>query len=140
LDSARFIGSFNVRNASIPSDGTWPESRGIDASVGWTGSRVTATVKDGRTGDFELESVDAEWDVAGKQPSHLTGRAHGRLESALALMRSNPDLQRQVPHLQELAASGSALFDFDITLATAGAPEASPPQMSARISTVLEGA
>ena len=31
-------------------------------------------------------------------------------------MRSNPDLQRQAPHLQELAASGDALFDFDVTV------------------------
>ncbi len=35
-------------------------------------------------------------------------------------MRSNPDLQRQAPHLQELAASGDALFDFDVTLPERG--------------------
>jgi uncharacterized protein YhdP len=75
----------------------------------------------------------------------LTGRAHGRLESALALMRSNADLQRQVPHLQELVASGDALFDFDVTMPNVSAGAAavsstqSPAQMSARISTVLEG-
>jgi len=132
LDSARFVGSFNVRGARIPSDGTWPESRGIDANIAWNGSRISATVSEGRTGDFDLESVDAQWDATGKQPARLTGRAHGRLESALALMRSNPDLQRQAPQLQELAASGDALFDFDVTI-----PETA--QMSARVSTVLEG-
>ena len=145
LDAARFVGSFKVRDASAPSDGTWPEARALDASVGWNGSRVSATVSDGRAGDFDLESVDAQWDTTGEQPARLTGRAHGRLESALALMRSNPDLQRQAPHLQELAARGDALFDFDVTMpnASSGAPAVSPPQgqpqMSARISTVLEG-
>jgi uncharacterized protein YhdP len=141
LDSARFVGSFNVRDARIPSDGSWPESQGLDANVAWNGSRISATVSDGRTGDFDLESVDAQWDATGKQPARLTGRAHGRLESALALMRSNPDLQRQAPHLQELAASGNALFDFDVTIPDAASlpPGAAPPQMTARISTVLEG-
>ncbi|HTU59172.1 MAG TPA: DUF3971 domain-containing protein, partial [Polyangiales bacterium] len=97
-------------------------------------------MKDGRVGDFDLESLEAQWDVAGAQPTRTTGRAHGRLESALALMRSNPDLQKQVPHLQELAASGSALFDFDLTQpgAAALAPRAAS-ELSARISTVLEG-
>ena len=63
-----------------PSDGTWPESQGLDANVAWNGSRISATVSDGRTGDFDLESVDAQWDADGQQPARLTGRAHGRLE------------------------------------------------------------
>lgn len=141
LDSARFVGSFNVRDARIPSDAAWPESQGLNANVAWNGSRVSATVSEGRTGDFDLESVDAQWDATGRQPARLTGRAHGRLESALALMRSNPDLQRQAPHLQELAASGNALFDFDVTIpeTTSQSLRADLPQMTARISTVLEG-
>ncbi len=77
MDSARFIGSLNVRKARIPSDGTWPESQGLDANVAWNGPRVSATVSDGRTGDFDLESVDAQWDATGVQPARLTGRAHG---------------------------------------------------------------
>lgn len=139
-DRARFVGSFNVRNARIPSDGTWPESRGIDANIAWNGPHISATVNEGRTGDFDLESVDAQWNATGSEPARLTGRAHGRLESALALMRSNPDLQRQVPHLQELAASGDALFDFDVSIPdAASAASRESPQMSGRISTVLEG-
>src|SRR5262249_20280612 len=102
LDSARFVGSFHARNAHIPSDGTWPESRRLDATIAWKGRRISATVDEGRTGDFEIESVDAQWDAASAQPARLTGRVHGRLKSALALMRSNPDLQKQAPHLQEL--------------------------------------
>ncbi|MEJ0036829.1 MAG: AsmA-like C-terminal region-containing protein [Gammaproteobacteria bacterium] len=133
MDAARFVGSFNVRDARIPSDGTWPDSEGIDANVEWKGSRISALVSEGRTGDFDLESVEAQWDAAGVQPARFTGRAHGRLESALALMRSNPELQKQTPHLQELAASGNALFDFDVTIPNA------PSQMTARVSTVLEG-
>jgi uncharacterized protein YhdP len=140
MDSARFVGSFNVRNARIPSDGTWPESQGLDANIAWNGPHISATVDEGRTGDFDLESVDAQWDAAGTEPARLTGRAHGRLETALALMRANPDLQRQVPHLKELAASGDALFDFDVSIRNPPAgtlPESS--RIDGRISTVLEG-
>ena len=137
MESARFVGSFNLRDARIPSDGTWPDTS-LDANVEWNGPRVSASVSDGRAGDFELESVDAQWDASGAQPARFTGRAHGRLESALALMRSNPDLQKQAPHLQELAASGDALFDFDVTVpsVTALAPRAIP---QVRIATILEG-
>jgi len=140
MAAARFVGSFNVRDARFPSDDTWPESQAIDANIAWNGPRVSASVSDGRTGDFDLESLEARWDATGTQPARLTGRAHGRLESALALMRSNPALQRQAPHLQELAASGNALFDFDVTIpnATSSEPSASP-LLSAHISTVLEG-
>ena len=140
LDSARFVGSFNVHGARIPSDGTWPASEGIEANVEWNGAHVSASVSDGRAGDFELESVEAQWDASGSQPARFTGRARGRLENALALMRSSHDLQKQAPHLQELVASGDALFDFDVTMpsATALARTASS-QLNARISTVLEG-
>jgi uncharacterized protein YhdP len=140
LDTARFVGSFNVRNARIPSDGTWPASEALDANISWNGTHINASVSDGRTGEFDLESIEAQWDSAGTEPARLTGRAHGRLENALALMRSNPALQKQVPHLQELAASGDALFDFDVTIPNAASlgPRASP-QLSGRISTVLEG-
>jgi uncharacterized protein YhdP len=140
MDSARFVGSFNVHDARVPSDGTWPVSEAIDANVAWNGPRISITVNEGRSGDFDLESVDAQWDAAGTQPARLTGRAHGRLESALALMRSNPDLQRQAPHLQELAARGDALFDFDVSIPNATSPEPrESPRMSGRITTVLEG-
>jgi uncharacterized protein YhdP len=140
LDAARFVGSFNVRNARIPSDGTWPDTEGVDANVEWNGPHVSASVNKGQTGDFELESVEAQWDASGVQPARFTGRAQGRLESALALMRSSPDLQKQAPHLQELAASGDALFDFDISVPSAAAlTPAGSPQLSTRISTVLEG-
>lgn len=139
MNSARFVGSFNLRNARIPSDGTWPDAESIDANIAWNGAHVSASVNEGRAGDFDLESVEAQWDAAGSQPSRLTGRAHGRLESALALMRSNPELQRQAPHLQELAASGDALFDFDVTIPNAAMPGTqASSQMNARISTVLE--
>jgi uncharacterized protein YhdP len=140
MDTARFVGSFNVRHARIPSDSTWPETDGLNANVEWNGPHVSASVSEGHTGDFELESVEAQWDASGAQPARFTGRAHGRLETALALMRSSPDLQQQAPHLQELAASGDALFDFDITVPSAAAlAPAGSPQLSARISTVLEG-
>src|SRR6185369_10656367 len=139
MDTARFVGSFNVRDARFPSDGTWPESQAIDANIAWNGARVSATVSDGRTGDFDLESVEARWDATGAQPARLTGRAHGRLESALTLMRSSPELQRQAPHLQELAASGNAMFDFDVTIPNSPSSEPSASTlMNAHISTVLE--
>ncbi len=78
MDSARFVGSFNVRDARIPSDGTWPDSQDLNANVAWNGSRISATVSEGRTGDFDIQSVEAQWDATGKQPARLTGREHGR--------------------------------------------------------------
>jgi uncharacterized protein YhdP len=140
MDSSRFVGSFNLRDARIASDGAWPEAEAVAANVEWSGSRISATISDGHAGSFDLESAEAQWDAAGTAPSRFTGRAHGRLEQALAWMRSHPELQKQTPHLQELVASGDALFDFDVTVppAVAASQIASSPAR-ARISTVLEG-
>jgi uncharacterized protein YhdP len=140
MDTSHFVGSFNLRDARVPAEGAWPEAQAVDARVEWNGPRVTASVSDGRAGNFNLESFEAQWDAAGEKPSRFTGRAHGRLESALAWMREHPELREQAPHLQELVASGEALFDFDVTAPPAGsaAASASPP-LRARVSTVLEG-
>jgi uncharacterized protein YhdP len=137
--TAGFNGSFNLRDAQVPSGGTWPEMQALNARVEWAGSRVRASVAEGRAGEFDLESVEAEWDAAGVRTSRVTGRAHGRLEQALAWMRSHPDLQQNAPHLQDIVARGDAVFDFDVTVPAAASvvPPASP-RPRARLSTVLE--
>ncbi|MEJ1965813.1 MAG: AsmA-like C-terminal region-containing protein [Gammaproteobacteria bacterium] len=121
LESSRFVGSFNLRGARIPSDGAWPDADAIDANVEWSGARIGAMITDGHAGSFDLQSVKAQWDATGAAPTRFTGRVHGRLEEALDWMRAHPELQKQAPHLQELLASGDALFDFDVTLPGAGA-------------------
>jgi uncharacterized protein YhdP len=139
----RFTGSFDLRGGRFPADDLWPEANGLDARVEWNGSRVRAKLARGQAGGFDLESVEAQWDVAGdvagdaagEQPAHFTGRAHGRFEKALAWLRTHPELQKHAPHLQDLVASGDAMFDFDVSVP---AVEAQP--LRARVSTVLEGA
>ncbi len=139
-DATRFVGGFNLKGARIPADDIWPETRALDARVEWNGSRVRASVDEGNAGAFQLESVEAQWDASGERPARFTGRAHGRLEQALAWVRDHPDLQQHAPHLQELVAKGDALFDFDVTVPDAASvkPPAAP-RVKARVSTVLEG-
>jgi uncharacterized protein YhdP len=140
MESARFVGSFDLRNAHIPADGAWPEAEAVDANVEWRGSRINATINEGHAGTFDLESVEAQWDAAGAAPSRFTGRLHGRLEQALAWMRSHPELREQAPHLQDLVASGDALFDFDVTVpAAVAAGQTKSSETRARVSAVLEG-
>jgi len=131
----RFVGAFDLRNGRIPADDLWPEAGDLDARVEWSGSRVRAQLQNGQAGGFDLEAVEAQWDAAGEQPAHFTGRAHGRLEKALAWLRTHPELQEHVPHLQEVVASGDAMFDFDVTV-----PPLQTQPLTARVSTVLEGA
>ena len=140
MQASRFVGSFNLHDAAIPSDGAWPEAKAVDARVEWSGPRISASISEGHAGSFDLGSVQAQWDAAGTGPSQFTGRVHGRLEEALAWMRSHPELQKQAPYLQELVASGDALFDFDVTVPSESAVAQNPAQQThARIATVLEG-
>ncbi len=139
-DATRFVGGFNLKNARIPADDVWPETRALDARVEWNGSRVRASVDEGNAGAFELESVEAQWDASGERASRFTGRAHGRLEKALTWVRDHPELQQHAPHLQELVARGDALFDFDVSVpAAASVTPPAAPVPKARVSTVLEG-
>ena len=131
----RFLGAFNLRGGLIPADDLWPEVRQLDACVEWNGSQVRATFGKGNAGGFDFESVDAQWDAAGTHPAHFIGRAHGRLEQALAWLRAHPELQSHAPHLQDLVASGDAMVDFDVSV-----PPVETQEIRARISTVLEGA
>jgi len=137
--ATRFVGSFNLRDARILPDGPWPETQALDANVEWNGSRVRASVDEGRAGAFQLESVEAQWDAAGERPARFTGRAHGRLEQALAWVRAHPELQQHAPHLQELVARGDAVFDFDVTVPSATSLNSSSTGARARVTTVLEG-
>ena len=135
LRPARFAGAFNLRDARIPADSAWPETQDLDAKIEWNGSIVRATVEDGRAGTFLLDSVEAQWDAEGRRPSRFSGRAHGRLEEALAWVRENPDVQQYAPHLQDLVARGDAVFDFDVTVppsSTSG--DARPALVSRRFS------
>jgi uncharacterized protein YhdP len=126
----------------MPSDGAWPETQDLDARIEWNGSTVRATVEEGRAGAFMLDSVEAQWDGEGRRPSRFTGRAHGKLEEALAWVRENPDVQQYAPHVQDLVARGEAVVDFDVTVPpSSAAPRSSASGTTARtrISTVLEG-
>jgi uncharacterized protein YhdP len=129
---ASFKGSLTLHDARIAADGMLPEAVGMEATLSWNGPLIHAMVSEGRAGAFNLDNVDAQWDASGERASHVSGRAKARVERALAWMRQNPELQEQVPHLQDLVARGDALLDFDVSRAADGAK----PRV--RVATVLD--
>jgi hypothetical protein len=131
--ATRFVGSFNLRDARILPDGPWPETQALDANVEWNGSRVRASVDEGRAGAFQLESVEARG--CGRRRRRFTGRAHGGW-SKLAWARAHPELQQHAPHLQEL------LHGRHRVRLRCHRPVATPEfviDRRARVTTVLEG-
>ncbi len=118
LGSARFVGSFNVRERAFPR-----MARGRSRAVSMptshgTAARISATVSEGRTGDFDLESVDARWDAA----QQAAGPPHGPCAWPLGKRVGADALETRICSVrrrscEELAASGDALFGFvDVTL------------------------
>jgi uncharacterized protein YhdP len=136
-----FKGSLLLHEARVAAAGAWPEAQGIEASLSWNGPRIRASVDEGRAGAFQLESVDAQWDVSGVRASRVTGRARARVERALAWVRENPQLQEHAPHLQDLVAQGDALLDFDVALPASSdsVPQEEPARPRVRLAAVLEG-
>ena len=140
-NSDAFKGSLTLRGAHVAGDGEWPEMHALDATIDWSGSRVHASVDEGRADAFELDAVQAQWDMSGVRPSHVAGRARAPLERALAWVRAHPQMQEHAPHLQDLVARGDALFDFDVSIPgrSALAPRGTPPQARTHIAAFLEG-
>src|SRR6185295_400125 len=109
-----FKGSLSLKNARIAASDTWPEMRSVDARLDWVGSRVHASVDRARAGAFEIEGLQAQWDASGTRGSRVTGRAHARVEKALAWVQTHPELQEYAPHLHGIDAHGAAMFDFEV--------------------------
>jgi len=133
----RLSGGFTLRDVRLPPDDAWPELEAPSAKLEWSGPRVRATVDEASAGGLQMESIVAEWDVSGRRASHVSGRAHGPIEQALAWVRDNPEVREYVPHLQDIVARGEAVYDFDVTTPASTANERQRPR--ARISASLEG-
>jgi uncharacterized protein YhdP len=136
-----FKGSLRLHEARVAAGEPWPEAEAVEAVLSWNGPRIRVSVEAGHAGAFQLESVDAQWDVSGARSSRVSGQARARVENALAWVRENPQLQEQVPHLQDLVARGDALLSFDVKMPASApaAPRAAPPRARVHLVTVLEG-
>lgn len=135
-----FSGTLSLRDARLAPEGPWPAAEHLDVTLTWTGERLRAQIRSGRAGAFELDGVDARWDVAGAQPAHITGRAQARVEDALQWWREHPELHGHAPHMHDLVASGDAVLDFDVTIPppAQNAPEGAAEDVRTRVAAVLE--
>jgi uncharacterized protein YhdP len=115
--------------------------RSVDARLDWVGSRVHASVDHARAGAFEVEGLQAQWDASGTRGSRITGRAHARVEKALAWVQAHPELQEYASHMQGIDAHGGAMFDFEVTSPAerATAPRGTPPRTRSHVAAMLEG-
>jgi uncharacterized protein YhdP len=136
-----FKGSLTLKNARVAAGDAWPEMRAVDAELNWVGSRVYASIDRARAGAFEVEGLQAEWDASGTRGSRITGRAHARVEKALAWLQEHPELREHVPHLADIDARGRAMFDFELTTPAerATAPRGTPPKTHSHLAAMLEG-
>jgi uncharacterized protein YhdP len=134
-------GSLNLHDARIGAEGAWPAAHAVRAKLEWAGPKLRMSIDDGNAGPFELVGVQGEWDVSGARASRFTGRARARVENALAWLREHAELQEQAPHLQDMVASGDALFDFDVAVPARPtlAPRGTPPKARTHIAAMLEG-
>lgn len=137
---ATFNGSLTLRDARVTANGLWPDTDALDARIEWNGPLIRASIEEGRAGAFQLDSVDAQWDASGERETHVTGRARARLERALAWVRTHPEVQEHVPHLQDIVARGDALFDFDVSVPPVArlAPRGAPPRTRTHVAVALE--
>lgn len=111
-----FTGSLVLRRGVLSGGDLWPDAAGIAAHVQWHGAQIHATIDSAAAGPFQLAPAQAEWDAAGERATRLSGRVSGRLEDTLAWVRAHPRLQEFVPGIAEIAASGPAAFDFDVSI------------------------
>ena len=137
-----FAGTLALRDGHIAAGELWPELQGLDARVEWSGERIEANVERARAGSIELESAQARWSAAGQRAARITGQARGRLEDALQWLGAHPKLEEYTPRLRDFAASGDALFNFDVTLPVVAANSKPSAVTGARVrvATLLEGA
>ncbi len=143
-----FTGSLALQDGLLSGGGLWPDAQGVEARVEWRGARIQATITSGHAGPFHLAATRAQWDAGGQGATRLTGRVTGRLEDAIAWVREHPRLQQFAPEVQEIAASGDAAFEFDVSLPAAegspmlagGAPGAQESSVQARVATFVDGA
>jgi uncharacterized protein YhdP len=133
-----FTGSLTLRDAIVSGGDLWPDAQGIDAHVEWRGARIQATIEAGHAGPFQLAAAGAQWDAAGQSPTRLTGQIKGRLEEAIAWIHDHPRLQQYAPDVKDLDASGNAAFDFNVSVPP-GSADSAQPQVTARVSTVIDG-
>lgn len=142
-----FTGSLTLQQAILSGGGLWPDAEAVDARIEWRGARIQATLSGGHAGAFQLSGARAEWDAGGRGPTRLSGRVTGRLEDALAWVGTHPQLQEFAPEVQNLAASGEASFDFNVSVPAVEAE--GPPAngaaplgagVQARVVTTLQGA
>ncbi len=144
-----FTGSLTLRDAILSGGDLWPDAKGIDARVEWRGARIQATIEAGSAGLFQLASAKAAWGADGQSATRLTGHINGRVEDAIAWVRSHPQLQEYAPDVGQIEARGDASFDFSVSVPPdidARVPSVSPdvrgavqPQLMARVSTFLDG-
>ena len=146
-----FAGTLALRDGLIAAGELWPELQGLDARVDWNGDRIEANVERAHAGSIELDSAQALWSTTSlRMPPRITGQARGRLEDALQWLGAHPRLEAYTPRLRDFAASGDALFNFDVTLpaavpAVVSARNAArnaipPPAAHVRVAALLDGA
>jgi uncharacterized protein YhdP len=117
---AGFSGSLTLRASVLSGDDLWPNAQGIAARIDWRGARIEAQLLEGHAGPFSFEAAQAEWDALGQGPTHVTGRVRGRLEDAIAWLRSHPALNAYAPRAQDLDLRGDALLDLNVQVPPAG--------------------
>jgi len=135
-----FVGSLSLRDGVLSGGDLWPDASGVDVRIEWHGARIQATIMAAHAGPFQLAAASAEWDAAGENATRLTGHVSGRLEEAIAWLHDHPRLQEYAPDVKDIDASGNAAFDFSVSVPTTGPTEAGQPQVTARVSTVIDGA
>jgi uncharacterized protein YhdP len=134
-----FTGSLTLRDAVVSGGDLWPDARGIDARIEWRGARIQGLIDAGHAGPFELATATAQWDAAGQSATRLTGSINGRLEDAIAWIHDHPRLQDYTPDVKDIDARGNASFYFNVSVPP-GPAESGQPEVTARVSTVIDGA
>jgi uncharacterized protein YhdP len=135
-----FVGSLTLRDGILSGGDLWPDARGIDARIEWHGARIQATITAGHAGPFQLAAASADWDAAGENATRLTGHVSGRLEEAIAWIHDHARLQEYVPDVSDIDATGNAAFDFSVSVPANSPTDTREPQVTARVSTVIDGA
>jgi uncharacterized protein YhdP len=133
-----FAGSLALRGGKIAAGETWPEVDELAARFEWNGDRMSASVERGRSGSMEIEAAQARWSARAQREKRISGRARGRVEDAVQWLLAHPRLETYTPRLRDLAATGDALFDFDVTLPLPSRNAAADPKV--RVTALLDGA
>ncbi len=137
-----FRGSLTLRDATLAASDPWPQTDALTGHLEWNGARVRSVIETAHVGALQVDSLEAQWNAASDRPARVTGQAHGRLEDVLDWVRTHPQLQAHVPHLQDIAARGDGVFSFDVSIPAAArdAGSASLQPARARIAVLLEAA